>query len=108
LLVIPAINRKAPPFERNLQMEKEAKTILVFGATGQQGGAVASALLRDGWHVRAFAKQTDTSPPVGLKGAEMAWGDLADARSIRAALDKVYGVLYRAAEFGDGSADDGR
>ena len=73
-------------------MDKEAKTILVFGATGQQGGAVASALLRDGWHVRAFAKQTDTSPPVGLEGAEMAWGDLADARSIRAALHKVYGV----------------
>jgi uncharacterized protein YbjT (DUF2867 family) len=29
------------------------KTILVTGATGNQGGATARHLLADGWHVRA-------------------------------------------------------
>lgn len=37
-------------------MEKKDKTILVTGSTGQQGGAVARHLLKDGWKVRAFVR----------------------------------------------------
>jgi len=34
-------------------MSHENETIVVLGATGQQGGATARALRRDGWKVRA-------------------------------------------------------
>ena len=30
--------------------------IVVFGATGQQGGSVAKALLNSGWQVRALVR----------------------------------------------------
>lgn len=33
-------------------MDTHGKTILVTGATGNQGGATARHLLADGWHVR--------------------------------------------------------
>ena len=32
------------------------KSILVTGATGQQGGATARHLLKDGWNVRAWVR----------------------------------------------------
>ncbi|MFD1913966.1 NmrA family NAD(P)-binding protein [Halodurantibacterium flavum] len=32
-------------------------TVLVFGATGKQGGAVAAALRSDGWAVRALIRR---------------------------------------------------
>ncbi|TNJ66395.1 hypothetical protein FE784_10480 [Paenibacillus hemerocallicola] len=37
-------------------MSARNKTILVLGATGQQGGSAARHLLRDGWNVRAFTR----------------------------------------------------
>lgn len=75
-------------------------TILVFGATGQQGGSVAAALLRTGRRVRAFARTADASLP----GAEVIRGDLDDADSIRAAMDGVAGVF----SVQPSSATDGR
>ena len=35
---------------------RTSKTALVLGATGGIGGAVTTALLRDGWTVRALAR----------------------------------------------------
>jgi uncharacterized protein YbjT (DUF2867 family) len=37
-------------------MEFQGKTILVFGATGQQGGSVANALRSNGWRVKALVR----------------------------------------------------
>ena len=76
-------------------MSNNDKTILVTGATGQQGGSVVRHLLKDGWKVRAFVR--DTSKPaaqelVGL-GAELAQGDLDDRASLDRALAGVYGVF---------------
>ena len=70
------------------------RTILVTGATGQQGGAVARALLADGWKVRAFVRDPGKPAARDLEslGVEPAIGDLNDTASIERALSGTYGV----------------
>ena len=66
------------------------RSILVTGATGQQGGAVARALLSRGHRVKALTRKPDSDAARQLvaAGAEVVAGDLADAASIvRAAKD---------------------
>ena len=64
------------------------KTILVTGATGQQGGAVTRHLLKDGWKVRALVRDPnkDSAKALAQQGAELAKGDLNDRATIEAAL----------------------
>ncbi|MFD5557184.1 NmrA/HSCARG family protein [Streptomyces sp. NPDC127068] len=71
------------------------KTVLVTGATGGQGGAVARRLLDEGWRVRALVRDPDRPEAEQLKalGAELATGDLDDARSLRTAAQGVHGVF---------------
>lgn len=68
--------------------------ILVTGATGQQGGAVARHLLNDGWQVRAFVRDLNEPRAQELvdAGAELAQGDLDDRESVDRAMDGIYGV----------------
>jgi uncharacterized protein YbjT (DUF2867 family) len=72
-------------------------TILVVGATGQQGGSVARALLRKGFNVRAFTRSTQSEKALALAalGAELVPGDLTDPVSLAEGLkgaDGVFGV----------------
>ncbi|MEV0147089.1 MULTISPECIES: NmrA/HSCARG family protein [unclassified Nonomuraea] len=70
------------------------KTVLVTGATGNQGGATARHLLADGWHVRALVRD-DTAPAavrLAERGAELVRGDLDDRASIEAAARGAYGI----------------
>ncbi len=71
------------------------KPILVFGATGQQGGSVAAALLRAGWPVRAFVR--DPAAPgavaLGRAGAALVRGTFDDAAALRAAMAGAHGVF---------------
>lgn len=69
--------------------------VLVFGATGQQGGSVARALLRAGRPVRAFVRNPAAPQAVALReaGAELAQGSFDDAESVRAATRGAYGVF---------------
>ncbi|MEU8250748.1 NmrA/HSCARG family protein [Nonomuraea sp. NPDC048916] len=71
------------------------KTVLVTGATGGQGGAVARRLLDDGWAVRALVRDPDKQGAKELKalGAELVTGDLDDPESLRAAAQGVRGVF---------------
>ena len=72
------------------------KKILVFGATGAQGGSIARALLKRGqFDVRAFTRNPESPGARQLRdaGAEVVKGDLDDRASIRAALEGVYGVF---------------
>lgn len=66
------------------------RSILVTGATGQQGGAVARALLSRGHRVKALTRKPDSDGARHLAsaGADVVAGDLADAASIvKAAKD---------------------
>jgi uncharacterized protein YbjT (DUF2867 family) len=68
--------------------------ILVTGATGQQGGAVARELLAKGHKVRAMTRKPDGPAARELKalGAEIVAGDLDDAASLERALAGAWGV----------------
>ncbi|MER8430427.1 NmrA/HSCARG family protein [Mesorhizobium caraganae] len=67
------------------------KTILVTGATGQQGGAVARALLSKGHRVKALTRKPDSEAArhLAAAGAEVVAGDLADTASVVRATGDV-------------------
>ena len=69
--------------------------ILVTGATGQQGGAVARELLGNGNTVRTMTRnpQGDKAQALAKLGAQVVKGDLDDAASLSLALEGVWGVL---------------
>ncbi|MCT9929907.1 NmrA/HSCARG family protein [Planotetraspora sp. A-T 1434] len=76
-------------------MNRTVKTVLVTGATGQQGGTTARHLLADGWRVRALVR--DPASPAAQElariGAELVAGDMDDRGSLDAAVRGAYGVF---------------
>ena len=79
--------------------------ILVFGATGQQGGSVATALLKAGWQVRALVRDPASPKAARLAeaGAELVAGSFDDAGSIRSAMAGAYGVFSVQPSSGQGA-----
>ncbi|MGW4890828.1 NmrA/HSCARG family protein [Kitasatospora sp. NPDC004240] len=73
----------------------DRRTVLVTGATGGQGGAVARSLLADGWTVRALVRDPDRPAARRLAslGAELTVGDLDHPGSLRTAVQGVAGVF---------------
>lgn len=69
--------------------------ILVTGATGQQGGAVARELLVRGHAVRAMTRKPDSESAKAMakSGAKIVQGDLDDPGSLTRALDGAWGVF---------------
>src|SRR5438552_13307151 len=67
------------------------RTVLVTGATGQQGVAVAGSLLSRGHSVKALTRRpdSDAARPLASAGANIVAGDLADAASV---IDAAKGV----------------
>jgi NAD(P)H dehydrogenase (quinone) len=64
--------------------------VLVTGATGRIGGAVAGQLLRQGIATRALVHRDDErSARLRAAGAEVVVGDMFDIRQIQAAMDGV-------------------
>ncbi|MBC7814413.1 MAG: NmrA/HSCARG family protein [Burkholderiales bacterium] len=76
-------------------MGDKGKTILVTGATGQQGGAAVQHLLASGWSVRALTRDasSDKSKALAAAGAEVVEGDMDDRAALDAAMRGVYGVF---------------
>ncbi|MFQ5795163.1 MAG: NmrA/HSCARG family protein [Candidatus Bipolaricaulia bacterium] len=76
-------------------MDNKERIILVTGATGKQGGAVAHHLLVNGWKVRALTRDPSKLDAQALveMGAEVVKGDLEDRASLDQALEGVYGVF---------------
>ncbi|MFI5207720.1 MAG: NmrA/HSCARG family protein [Gemmatimonadales bacterium] len=69
--------------------------IAITGATGQQGGAVAHALLKAGHKIRAITRNPDgpAAKALAKQGAEIARAELDDVASLRAALKGAWGVF---------------
>jgi uncharacterized protein YbjT (DUF2867 family) len=73
----------------------EPQTILVTGATGTQGGAVARELLERGYAVRGLTRDPASDRALALAelGAEMVRGDFDDVDSLASAMAGVHGVF---------------
>ncbi len=75
----------------------EKLSVLVTGATGQQGGAVTRALLKPGHHVRAVSRRPESAAAQTIKqlGAEVVAGNTEDRASIErlaAGMDAIFSV----------------
>jgi uncharacterized protein YbjT (DUF2867 family) len=71
------------------------QTIVVAGATGNQGGATAEALLGGGWHVRALTrdKGSPKARKLAERGVEVFEADLGEPDSLAEPLKGAYGVF---------------
>ena len=69
------------------------KHVLIFGATGNMGGATARELLKRGWQVRAVTRnpESEKARDLAKRGAEVVQADMAD----RTSLDRVFEGMKR-------------
>lgn len=72
----------------------ERGVIVVTGATGLQGGAVARHLLKEGWRVRGLTRNAASQRAQALAagGVEVVQGDMEDAASLRPHFAGATGV----------------
>ena len=87
--------------------------VVVAGATGRQGGAVARHLLSDGWRVRALTRKPEGKPAQRLAalGTEVLGADMADPMTLGTAFRGAYGVYSVQNPMGaglDGEIEQGR
>lgn len=75
-------------------IDTATRTILVSGATGQQGSAVARHLLDKGFRVRILTRDPgqQAARAFAERGAEVVAGDFDDRESLDRALDGAYGA----------------
>jgi uncharacterized protein YbjT (DUF2867 family) len=73
----------------------ETRTILITGATGKQGGAVAKELAGQGFALRALTRKPDgdAARALAAMGVTIVTGDLDDPGSLRSALAGAWGVF---------------
>jgi uncharacterized protein YbjT (DUF2867 family) len=71
------------------------QTIVVMGATGQQGGATGRHLLAERYSVRAVVRdpRSPGSQRLANIGVELVVGDMDDRESLRAAVRDAYGIF---------------
>ena len=77
----------------------DKKIIVVFGATGAQGGGLAHAILNDEnseFAVRAVTRDanSDKAQQLAQKGAEVVTADIDDPDALKAALKGAYGAYF--------------
>lgn len=94
----PSIHALADVHEGGLSMtgtRNMERLVLVTGATGKQGGAVARHLMEHGFRVRALTRDPDkpAARSLAAHGAEVVRGDLDDIHSVEPALRGAYGVF---------------
>lgn len=77
----------------------QKKVIVVFGATGAQGGGLARAILNDPnseFSVRAVTRDpnSDKAKELAKMGAEVVTGDIDDKESMKRVLEGAYGAFF--------------
>ena len=86
------------------------RSVLVTGATGQQGGAVARALLSRGHRVKALTRKPDSDAARRLAsaGADVVTGDLGDATSVLKAASDVDTMFLMGNSYEAGTEEETR
>lgn len=86
------------------------RSVLVTGATGQQGGAVARALLSRGHRVKALTRKPDSDAARQLMtaGADLVTGDLGDAASVLKAASDVGAMFLMGNSYEAGTEEETR
>lgn len=76
-------------------MHKDRNTVLVTGATGNQGGAVIRELLANGYRVKAMTRNPagEAAKVLAAQGAEIIQADMDDPGSLEGALAGTWGVF---------------
>lgn len=71
------------------------KTVLITGATGQQGGAIINALSGSGLRLSGMTRKLESPAALALKqkGVTLVHGDLDDPESLKKALAGAWGVF---------------
>lgn len=71
------------------------RQVLIFGATGNVGGAAARQMLTRGWQVRAVTRDPSSEKALALArlGAEVIQGDMEQRDSLAAAFDGMRNVF---------------
>ncbi len=77
----------------------QKKIIVIFGATGAQGGGLARAILNDSnseFAVRAVTRDpnSDKAKELAAMGAEVVTGDVDDLESMKRVLSGAYGAYF--------------
>jgi uncharacterized protein YbjT (DUF2867 family) len=82
--------------------------ILVIGATGKQGGAVADLALKHGHEVVAYVRSPESPAAVALaaRGARLATGTLEDGEALGRAATGADAIFGLSVPFGDGGKDE--
>jgi len=80
-------------------MTSQTNLILVTGATGQQGGAVARALMNKGRNIRVMTRHPEKAAGLAKAGAEVVKGDLTNQADLQTALRGIYGVFAMSTPF---------
>src|SRR5450631_3709779 len=90
--------------ERNQNMSQEL-TVVVTGATGKQGGAVARGLLERGHKVRAITRDPNSSQakPLADSGASIVTASLDDTAAITKALEGATSLFAMTTPYGGGA-----
>src|SRR6185369_7964657 len=86
------------------------RSVLVTGATGQQGGVVARALLARGHRVKALTRHPDGDAArlLASAGAEIVAGDLFDAASVVNAATGIDSMFLMGNSYERGTAEETR
>jgi uncharacterized protein YbjT (DUF2867 family) len=76
-------------------MSTTERVVLITGATGKQGGAVARSLAGKGFKLRGMTRKPQSEPAQALArlGVEIVAGDSDDAESLGRALSGAWGVF---------------
>jgi uncharacterized protein YbjT (DUF2867 family) len=86
------------------------RSVLVTGATGQQGGAVLRALLSRGHRVKALTRRpdSDAARKLASAGADVVAGDLGDAASVVKATSGVDTMFLMGNSYEAGTQEETR
>lgn len=80
-------------------MSQQSKRVLVTGATGFTGGALAKKLIERGDQVVALVRKSANTKALGALGVELVYGDITDADAVQRAAEGTQIIYHIAAVY---------